>query len=484
MPIRELRGIFLGKKIFLKTLNTEKLPDSAALQRFKREAKILAQLDHPHIIRVFDFGGWKNYFYISFEYFESRNLRSFIKQGSLDELRKEALVGQLCRALAYAHKRGVVHRDLKPENILINEQLQVKVADFGLAILKGDTGITEASSVVGTPAYMSPEQISGKMLSPKSDLFSLGVIIFELFSGKHLFLGADAGQTLNNILNVKNDYLNEQLQPLAEHIRSLLSGLLQKDPADRFGSADQALEFLPGEKNKNIPARRRHKLKLSLAMALALLLFLAVFFYPRKVAHKEMPVLLPDTVAAQQKMQAQKKDTAKAALQEVKVKPEKKNKEKSMVTSVSGKSEKKLSYGKLWVECLPWANLTIDSVRRETTPLAAALTLQSGRHQLLSHPAYPSYTVTLFIDSGKTTIIKMNLDTLMGYLQCNIHPWGDVYLDGKYLGQSPFRKPFKLLPGKHTLRIQNKRFAPYEKEIFLTRKDTLHLRVNLVTKHQ
>lgn len=471
--------IFLGKKIFLKTLNTDLLPDSNVLLRFKREAKILAQLDHPHIIKVFDFGAWKNFFYISFEYFESRNLRYFIKQGSLNETQKETVTRQLCEALSYAHERNIIHRDLKPENILIDERFQVKIADFGLAILKGDSAITEASSVVGTPAYMSPEQISGKKLTAQSDLFSLGIIIYELFSGKNIFLGADAGQTLNNILNLKSENVDLQLQPLPQHLRNLLSGMLQKDPARRFASANEALEFLPGAKSRVIPVQLRHKLKISVVVALSLLAFLALFFYPRKVAHNDMPALAPDTVSSQEAVQLEKQDTALAPVQKMRPKPERAVKEKSKALNLSEASKKEASYGKLWVECLPWANLTIDTVRKETTPLSGPLKLSAGEHQLsLAHPAYPTYRTRVFINSGRTTVVKINLDTLMGYLQCNIIPWGNVYLDDKYLGQSPFRKPLMAQPGPYKLRVENKGFVSYEKDIILKRKDTLQVQIN------
>jgi len=177
--------IFLGKRIFLKTLNTKALPDPNILPRFKREAKILARLDHPNIIKVLDFGTWKNFFYISFEYFESQNLRVWLSSKKLTIGQKEHLIAQLADALNFAHDRGIIHRDLKPENILINDRLELKIADFGLAVIKDENNITEAGSVVGTPAYMSPEQIRGEELSSLSDLFNLGIIIYEMFQGKN-----------------------------------------------------------------------------------------------------------------------------------------------------------------------------------------------------------------------------------------------------------------------------------------------------------
>ncbi|HSP87677.1 MAG TPA: serine/threonine-protein kinase, partial [Ignavibacteriaceae bacterium] len=192
--------IYLGKKIILKTLSTEELPDKTFLERFKREAKILAQLDHPNIIKVMDFGTAGNSFYISFEYFESNNLRKVIKDNNLSVSDKINLCTQLFKALDSAHQRGVIHRDIKPENILVNSKLELKIADFGLAVVRDDLILTHKSSIVGTPGYMSPEQIKGEELTPQTDLFSSGIVIYELFTGVNPLIGKDISETINKIL--------------------------------------------------------------------------------------------------------------------------------------------------------------------------------------------------------------------------------------------------------------------------------------------
>ena len=157
--------IFLGKKIILKSLNVSTVSDNQKIERFKREAKILAKLDHPNIIKVLDFGMHGDFFYISFEYFESKNLRQILQKENLNDEEKRNLVIQLFAGLEYAHNNGIIHRDLKPENILLGENHLLKISDFGLAQAESENFVTAQYSIVGTPSYMSPEQISGETIT-------------------------------------------------------------------------------------------------------------------------------------------------------------------------------------------------------------------------------------------------------------------------------------------------------------------------------
>src|ERR1035437_5538840 len=203
--------IYLSKKIILKVLNTLKIPDAAIIERFKREAKILAKLDHPNIIKVLDFGMSKEFFYISFEYIEGESLRNVFKTKNLTQDQKEHLMIQLLQGLNYAHKNKIIHRDIKPENIFIDKNLNVKLGDFGLALSSDDNFVTNPYSIVGTPSYMSPEQIQGNKLTEQSDLFSAGVVIFELFTGINPFLRDNVSLTLNEIIGHRDNSFEEKL---------------------------------------------------------------------------------------------------------------------------------------------------------------------------------------------------------------------------------------------------------------------------------
>ncbi len=239
--------IYLGKKIILKTLSADELPDKTFLDRFKREAKILAQLDHQNVIKVLDFGTAGNNFYISFEYFDSSNLRKVIKDNKLSDDDKINLCIQLFKALDAAHQIGIIHRDIKPENILVNKKLELKIADFGLALVRDDIILTHKSSIVGTPGYMSPEQIRGEELTPQTDLFSSGIVIYELFTGINPLIGKDINETINNILNFKIEKEFKDLTSLPINVQNALQELMRKNFSKRTKSALEALNFFTVE---------------------------------------------------------------------------------------------------------------------------------------------------------------------------------------------------------------------------------------------
>ncbi len=230
--------IFLQKRIILKTLDSDKTADGSDLTRLKREAQILAKLNHPNIIRVLDFGSFQNFVYISFEYFPAQTMREIINANSITKNEKIALLQQAAQGLAYAHKNNIVHRDIKPENILVDDNLQLKIADFGLALSNESSLLTDPASVIGTPAYMSPEQVSGKDISAASDIFSLGLVAYELFNKNNPLLGADLGQTINNILNFNSKQHNELLNKSADIEKNIIKNLLDPDPAKRHISPE------------------------------------------------------------------------------------------------------------------------------------------------------------------------------------------------------------------------------------------------------
>ncbi|NMB83652.1 MAG: serine/threonine protein kinase, partial [Ignavibacteria bacterium] len=236
--------IYLSKKIILKVLNTQKISDQALVERFKREAKLLAKLDHPNIIKVLDFGTSKEYFYISFEYIEGVSLRNVLKTRTLEQEQKVKLMIQLLKALDFAHSHQIVHRDIKPENIFIDKNLNLKLGDFGLALSAEDNFVTNPYSIVGTPSYMSPEQVRGAKLNNQSDLFSAGVVLFELFTGKNPFLKDNVSLTLNEIIGYDEEKLKEEIEKLPEPLNNILSGLLQKNLSKRYSAAKKILDEL------------------------------------------------------------------------------------------------------------------------------------------------------------------------------------------------------------------------------------------------
>src|SRR3954454_12072181 len=174
----------LGRRVAVKLLGARFADDAEFRERFRREAQAAAGLTHPNIVAIFDRSEWDGTPYIAMELVDGRTLKEIVtERGPLDPSTAIAIIEQVLRALGYAHRRGIVHRDVKPQNVIIDGEGQAKVADFGIAHAAGATGMTEAGAIVGTVQYLSPEQPKGFPVARPSDLYSAGVVLYELLTG-------------------------------------------------------------------------------------------------------------------------------------------------------------------------------------------------------------------------------------------------------------------------------------------------------------
>ena len=199
----------LDRFVALKILPADVARDPAFAERFAREARALAQLNHHNIVNVYDFGQSGGLYYLMMEYVDGANLRELIRSRSLNPGEALAIVPQICEALQFAHDEGIVHRDIKPENILVNRRGQVKIADFGLAkllgIQAGDVTLTHTQQVMGTWNYMAPEQMQGSSsVDHRADIYSLGVVLYELLTGE-LPVGRFAAPSAKVHLDIRLD---------------------------------------------------------------------------------------------------------------------------------------------------------------------------------------------------------------------------------------------------------------------------------------
>jgi eukaryotic-like serine/threonine-protein kinase len=501
--------VFLSKKILLKTLNTKTNGDKEKAERFKREAKILAKLDHPNIIKVLDFGTFNYYFYISFEYFESRNLRYFICENNLTIEEKKNLVHQLLEGLSYAHANDVIHRDIKPENILVNDQMKLKITDFGLAFSPNENLVTRQYSVLGTPSYMSPEQITGEPIKRQSDLFSTGIVIYELFSGNNPFLGKDAGESINRIINFKEEEIFYDRNKIPAEIENVIRELIHKKNNKRISSASDALERMGFKHTEEFSKRIKTKTskgKIIAAITGVLILFLVLFMIYNFQKTSQQNSTGIDTVQTKsnksdaaignskttvnnnkEKDKTENQNTTAehvaSNIHETKVNKEKNGLDNKVGTVDNTQAEKadnsskditKIKFGKLYVECFPWAKVYIDSEYMETTPLKNNLIIPSGYHDVeLKNIHYPVYEDTILIRPDTLFKLQVNLDTLFGYLKCDIYPWADIYLKDKKIAQTPLTSPIKIIPGNYILTLKGPATMQKQFNIKIFRSDTV-----------
>jgi serine/threonine-protein kinase len=229
----------LERTVALKILHEQYTRDDDYVERFRREARAVAQLTHPNIVTVIDRGEQDGRQFIVFEYVDGQNLKDLSAHGPLDAREAIRLALQVARALSFAHHRGLVHRDVKPQNVLLNEDGQAKVTDFGIARSLDVHGVTQTGTVLGTSDYIAPEQARGQKVDPKTDIYSLGAVLYELLTGEVPFAG-------DNFVAVAMRHVQEPAPSVIEHqpdcplrLDLAVQRAMAKDPADRFASMDE-----------------------------------------------------------------------------------------------------------------------------------------------------------------------------------------------------------------------------------------------------
>jgi hypothetical protein len=289
--VYKARQVSLNRTVALKMILAGQLAGADDVKRFRAEAQVAAQLQHPHIVAIHEVGEHNGQHYFAMDYVEGRSLADAVRDQPLPPLQAARYVEQVAAAVEYAHQRGILHRDLKPANILLDADDRPRVTDFGLARqMQADRGLTATGAVVGTPSYMPPEQAAGKRdLGPAADIYALGAVLYELVTGRPPFRAATPLDTLLQVMGAEpapprllNPAVNRDLE-------TIILKCLRKDPAKRYArAADLAADLRAFQEGRPIQARRpgpgerlarwlkTHRKSAALATVAALLSALAV----------------------------------------------------------------------------------------------------------------------------------------------------------------------------------------------------------------
>ncbi len=421
----------IDRTVAIKTINLNLSGDELAdfEERFNREAKSAGRLNHPNIVTIYDVGRADHVAFMAMEYLEGRELKEIIASGEALQPDKTAeIIAQVADALAFAHDHGVVHRDIKPANIMVLRNGSVKITDFGIA--KMSTGSrTQIGIILGSPKYMSPEQVAGKPVDGRSDIFSLGAVLYELLTGRPAFGGEDS--TLTTIMyRVLNEMppspadLNPSIPMAFDYI---IARALAKAPENRYQSAREMANDL------------RNFKKLTTTSPLASTSSSGKI--PAADGDATVRLNANQIPAAPGRGGGKKRAAFVAA---------------AILVAATG----------LFITASRESARTAVDLNKPTTPQTAAIAVK---------PPLPAETESKVPEEqlritapakapdDQPSIVAPTKATL-GFA---ILPWGEIFIDDKSQGASPPLREIKLAPGKHRIEIKNTEFPPYRQTVEL-----------------
>ncbi len=398
----------LGRPAFVKALGSSILPSSPFAASLEREARLLAELDHPNILKVYDFVRRGERMWLVLEYVDGVSLAEVMqKSRKLPEPFACAVAVEICRALAHAHAHGVVHRDVQPKNVLLGKDGVVKLANFSVAFderMPTAPELLEGSTGYGGPWYMSPEQILGERADGRSDLFSLGVLLYEMLSGERPFDGPDDRSTSLRIRRDPVPPLSKKAPGVSAALERVTQRCLEKMPSDRFDSSAEAcaaLEAAARELGAELsapivhdtlvrarliegrleqqPVMRRARQREGVGVAVSGLFFALIMIIGGGAA---IQVLSGKSISA------------------------------SVGAQAPGRKLELLPAGRAFLRVVahPWAHVIVDGQEVEITPFARPIPLSVGSHYVrLEHPNAPVERRTIELSPGETLLLDVTL---------------------------------------------------------------------------
>jgi serine/threonine protein kinase len=260
----------INRRVAIKVMSDAVAQDTALRDRFLREAQTAGSLQHPNVVTIYDFGEVDDHLFIAMEYVEGNDLADLLnKNVAIPIIEGLDLTIGLLNGLAYAHKRGIIHRDIKPANVRVDTEGKARLMDFGVAHL-ASSDMTSTGMLLGTPAYMAPEQITGGSVTAETDIFSVGAVLYELLSGRRPFVGDTLQSLMYSILNRAPESLEAIVPKLPTGLHDVVMRSLQKEPSQRYHSAMAMARDLSAIRDSLDPEGRRTSLSLRAAIDTAL----------------------------------------------------------------------------------------------------------------------------------------------------------------------------------------------------------------------
>lgn len=389
--------ISLERKVAIKELMPSLIRDQEMVERFKREAKASASLTHESIVNVYDFWKDQSSLYLVMEHLEGKNLEEILQSiGPLSIPVATMIVSRVADALHYSHQRGIIHRDVKPSNIFVTRRREVKLTDFGIAYTPQEPTLTQKGMAIGTPAYMSPEQVKGQRPDQRSDIFSLGIVMYELVTKTRPFLADDDEGVITKILEKRPKWPKMINSDIPWRLQWIILRCLRKNPRRRF----QNMEDLRISLEKLLP-KTGSKRDLVLSQFVT-----TVFSEDHEIPKKPFILLRRWRWAAAIAMVvavvlAYGPLTSRGIVDFEK-----------WIAQIQRKASfyKSRDYGRLKVVAYPWARVHVDGKYVFTTPTADPILLVPGKHRLLFvHSKFGSRTIEIDLKPKEERLIVVKM---------------------------------------------------------------------------
>ncbi|MGA7160885.1 MAG: serine/threonine-protein kinase [Bacteroidota bacterium] len=479
----------LHRRVLLKVLHKHLAHDEQLRQRFVREARACAALRSEYIVQVYDLTEVEGAPAIVMEYVEGKSLKELIAD---DTQRTFALASKVAlhvlRGLSIAHARQIIHRDIKPGNIMVAVDGTIKVSDFGLARVSASSTMTTEGILVGTPAYITPEQIRGEQPDARADLFSLGATVVETLSGERLFEGMTYTECLNRVSSFRAEMLDRYISSSSPEFVRFIKRSMHPDKRQRFASAEEALAALHNER-VNIPAapfkmKWAQPFRIIAAMVITAAVIYGINSFAHRFPEQKLPPVVNDSAGLSTIDSVNKPtmlmDPAVTLSEESAVsKKETAPKEVQSSKPLSTESKKSIDSGSVTITSTPWAKVYLDNKVIGETPLIAPVILASGSHTIVfTHPSFEPVVKTITVTASARLHVDCNFLTSAGFLNCSASPWADIFVDDVYRDTTPLNKAIVLSAGKHDIRFHNPGFQDIMREVTITPHDTLRLSIS------
>jgi serine/threonine protein kinase len=480
----------LQRRILLKVLHKHHAADPDLHQRFVREAQACAALRSEYIVQIYTLTEYENCPAIIMEFVEGTSLKQLIADGSTRTLaytQKVAL--HTLRGLVAAHEQGIIHRDIKPGNILVATNGIFKISDFGLASLASVPSVTAQGMVLGTPAYMAPEQIRHEEVDQRTDLFALGVTLIEVLTGERIFEGTSYAECAKKILAFRVELLDQYAAYSSIEFVQFLKLLMAPKKQNRFATSKEALAALD-KKDSTIFIDISHRYTSSPKSTIALISGIIVFIIailvllPSRISdsHHIIPAKVPFTMDSNS-VSAPRASSGKH-LRDTSIQNMNKQIHKLPVSHPDAVSSERTHQattdsGTLLLTSTPWATVYVDNKLIGETPLNKPVILAAGKHSVLFvHPSFDPIMQIITVLPFRESTVTGNFFDRVGYLICLATPWAEVYINDQYKDTTPFEKPIMLSPGKYKVRFKNTSFQDVVREVTVHSKDTTSIVVS------